>query len=115
MNRSLTLPGQVKWGFETNSVCPILEAGGSNVFADKHPETRSALAHWYRIVSQNEFNCFADLRIHFPSADQVGKLTVFNIGGNKVRLIAAVHYNRRKIYIRAVLSHVEYDQDKLKE
>lgn len=85
------------------------------VFADKHPETRSALAHWYRIVSQNEFNCFADLRIQFPSADQAGKLTVFNIGGNKVRLIAAVHYNRRKIYIRAVLSHVEYDQDKWKE
>ena len=35
----------------------------------------------------------------FPSADQVGRLTVFNIGGNKVRLIAALHYNRKKLYI----------------
>jgi RelE-like HigB toxin of type II HigAB toxin-antitoxin system len=34
----------------------------------------------------------------FPQADQVGKFTVFNIGGNKVRLIAAIHYNRNKIY-----------------
>jgi mRNA interferase HigB len=51
----------------------------------------------------------------FPSADQVGKLTVFNIGGNKVRLMAAIHYNRKKIYIRAVLTHSEYDQGKWKE
>jgi mRNA interferase HigB len=53
--------------------------------------------------------------MHFPSADQVGKLTVFNIGGNKVRLIASVHYNRHKLYIRAVLTHAEYDQGKWKD
>jgi mRNA interferase HigB len=51
----------------------------------------------------------------FPSADQVGTLTVFNIGGNKVRLIAAIHYNRKKVYIRAVLTHPEYDEGKWKE
>jgi mRNA interferase HigB len=85
-----------------------------NEFADKYPETRNALAHWYQLVKQNTFNSFAELRSAFPSADQVGKLTVFNIGGNKVRLIAAIHYNRRKIYIRAVLTHKEYDEDKWK-
>jgi mRNA interferase HigB len=55
------------------------------------------------------------LRETFPSADQVGKLTVFNIGGNKVRLIAAIHYNRKKIYVRAVLTHSEYDEQRWKE
>jgi len=55
------------------------------------------------------------LRKTFGSADQVGNLTVFNIGGNKVRLIAAIHYNRRIIYIRAVLTHREYDEGKWKE
>jgi mRNA interferase HigB len=40
---------------------------------------------------------FARLRETSPHADQVGKFTVFNIGGNKVRLIVAVHYNRNKI------------------
>jgi mRNA interferase HigB len=85
-----------------------------NEFADKYPETRNALAHWYQLVKQNNFNSFAELRSAFPSADQVGKLTVFNIGGNKVRLIAAIHYNRRKVYIRAVLTHKEYDEDKWK-
>jgi mRNA interferase HigB len=56
-----------------------------------------------------------ELRETFPGADQVGGLTVFNIGGNKVRLIAAIHYNRKIIYIRAVLTHREYDEGKWKE
>jgi mRNA interferase HigB len=85
-----------------------------NEFADKYPETRNALAHWYQLIKQNSFNSFAELRSTFSSADQVGKLTGFNIGGNKVRLIAAIHYDRRKVYIRAVLTHTEYDEDKWK-
>ncbi|MGH8551031.1 MAG: type II toxin-antitoxin system HigB family toxin [Methylococcales bacterium] len=85
------------------------------MFTDKYPETRSALAYWYKMIKRHNFGSFADLRRHFPSADQVGKLTVFNLGGNKVRLIAAIHYNRHKLYIRAVLTHTEYDQGKWKE
>jgi mRNA interferase HigB len=45
----------------------------------------------------------------------VGRLTVFNIGGNKARLIAAIHYNRRRVYIRAVLTHAEYDAARWKD
>jgi len=66
-------------------------------------------------MKRNNFASFVDLRAMFPTADQVGKLTVFNIGGNRVRLIAAIHYNRHKVYIRAVLTHQEYDQNKWKE
>jgi mRNA interferase HigB len=76
-----------------------------NEFAALHPNTRSALAQWYRIVKENNFSNFAELRQLIPSADQVGKLTVFNIGGNKARLVAAIHYNRSKVYIRAILTH----------
>lgn len=86
-----------------------------NEFADSYPETRTALAQWYEQVKKNNFANFAELRLMFPAADQVGKLTVFNIGGNKVRLIAAIHYNRKKVYIRAVLTHPEYDEGKWKE
>jgi mRNA interferase HigB len=84
-------------------------------FAQKHPDTGSALDHWYRIVKHTGFSSFAELRKTFPSADRVGKLTVFNIGGNKARLIAAVHYNRKIIYIRHVLTHNEYDSGTWKE
>jgi len=86
-----------------------------NEFAKLHPDTKNALAQWYQLVKGNEFASFVELREMFPSADQVGKLTVFNIGGNKVRLITAIHYNRQKIYIRAVLTHSEYDEGKWKE
>ena len=86
-----------------------------NEFADKHPDASSSLAHWYRLMKRGTFHSFAELRTEFPHADRVGKLTVFNIGGNKARLIAAIHYNRQKIYIRAVLTHREYDTGNWRE
>lgn len=86
-----------------------------NEFAEQHPQAKPSLAHWYRLMRRTDFANFVELRALFPSADQVGKLTVFNVGGNKVRLIAAIHYNRRKIYIRAVLTHTEYDEQRWKE
>jgi len=67
------------------------------------------------LAKRLNFSNYAELRETFPSADQVGKLTVFNIGGNNIRLIAAIHYNRKKIYIRAVLTHTEYDEQRWKE
>ena len=57
-----------------------------NDFAQKHPDALSALAHWYRLMKRGHFRSFIHLRETFPSADLVGKLTVFNIGGNKYRL-----------------------------
>jgi len=86
-----------------------------NEFVEEHSDARSALQHWYKLVKGKDFKSFTELRNAIPSADQVGKLTVFNIGGNKYRLIAAIHYNRRRLYIRAVLTHREYDEGKWKE
>src|SRR2546422_6092099 len=83
--------------------------------AERHSEAKSSLAHWYHLMKRNDFSNFVELRATFPSADQVGKLTVFNIGGNNVRLIAAIHYNRRKVYVRSVLTHTEYDEQSWKE
>ena len=60
----------------------------------------------YSLIKKREF----DVETLFKSADKVSNLTVFNIGGNKARLIAAIHYNTQKIYIRHVLTHKEYDQ-----
>ena len=86
-----------------------------NEFAEKHPDAKTALQHWYRLMKSGGFRSFAELRATLPSADQVGNLTVFNIGGGKARLIVAIHYNRQKVYIRAVLTHPEYDKGKWKE
>jgi mRNA interferase HigB len=86
-----------------------------NEFAEQHPDAKSSLARWYRLMRQGRFTNFIELQTAFPSADQVGKLTVFNVGGNKVRLIAAIHYNRQRLYVRAVLTHREYDEQGWKE
>jgi len=84
-------------------------------FSQKHPNCESALNSWYRITKMTQFSSFVELRSAFPSADQVGKFTVFNIGGNKIRLITAIHYNTGKVYIRHVLTHQEYDKGAWKE
>lgn len=84
-------------------------------FALVHPECKSALEGWSRIVKNNNFLSLVDLQSYFPSADKVGKLIVFNIGGNKARLVASVHFNRRKIFIRDVMTHQEYDKGKWRE
>jgi mRNA interferase HigB len=79
-------------------------------FWAKHPEAEHPLDGWYRLMCKETFTDFAHLRATFPSADLVGVFTVFNIGGNKYRLITAIHYNRSKVYIRHVLTHAEYDR-----
>ncbi|MEX2165093.1 MAG: type II toxin-antitoxin system HigB family toxin [Sulfuricaulis sp.] len=84
-------------------------------FAAKHREAEEPLSVWYVIMSRTDFGSFAELKRVFGSLDKVGRFTVFDIGGNKFRLIAAIHYNRKKVYIRQVLTHAEYDQDKWKD
>jgi mRNA interferase HigB len=84
-------------------------------FSDQHPDARVSLLVWYKIISVSAFGDFVELRQIFPSADQVGNFTVFNIGGNKFRLIALIDYNYRKIFIRYVLTHAEYDKNRWKQ
>lgn len=84
-------------------------------FSNIHKDAENSLNAWYKIISKTNFASFNDLRKTFPSTDLVNNLTVFNIGGNKYRLIAAVHYNRNIIFIRQILTHKEYDKNKWKE
>ncbi len=84
-------------------------------FSEKHPDSVSSLNTWYKIISKSNYNSFNELRKTFPGADMVNNLTVFNIGGNKYRLIAAIHYNKKIVYIRHILNHTDYDKNKWKE
>jgi len=67
---------------------------------------------WFTLARKATWKTFPELRVTFPSADLVGHHTVFNIGGNKFRLIAAIHYNTQKVFVRFVLTHKEYDLGK---
>jgi len=81
-------------------------------FWQKHLNAQPALQGWYEQTKQARWQNFAELRLVFPSADQVKNLTVFNIGGNNYRLIAFVDYTYSKVFIRCVLTHSEYDKGK---
>lgn len=68
------------------------------------------LDRWYRLMKGATLGSFVEVRSLFPDADHIGEYYVFNIGGNQLRLIATPHLNRRKCYIREILTHAEYDR-----
>ncbi|WP_423223325.1 type II toxin-antitoxin system HigB family toxin [Candidatus Amarolinea aalborgensis] len=84
-------------------------------FWERYPDSEGPLLRWYKIIERSEYSSFTALRATFPSADLVGDLVVFNIGGNKYRLIASVHFNRGKVYVRHILTHSDYDRGEWKK
>lgn len=84
-------------------------------FWEQYPDSKNSLSRWFKIVQSSDFAGFNELRATFPSADKVGDLIVFNIGGNKYRLITSIHFNRGKVYVRHVLTHSEYDRGAWKQ
>ena len=83
-------------------------------FWQEYPDSETALISWLKIIESVSFQSFEELRSVFPNADLVTNLIVFNIGGNKYRLIASIHFNLQKVYIRYILTHSEYDKDRWK-
>ena len=82
--------------------------------AARFPWHEGALLSWYSLMKTTTFENFAALRCAFPGVDKVGRYFVFNVAGNHLRIVAAVHFNRRKVYIREILTHTEYDDEKWK-
>lgn len=96
-------------------------------FAERHSTFRSALFRWLELMEQRDFSSINELRETFPHADLVKKeipaqsrqqvpydnremiFTIFNIGGNKARLIAIIRYESQQVFIHEVLTHAEYD------
>jgi mRNA interferase HigB len=78
-------------------------------------EAEIPLVNWYKQSKKSEWKNLAEIKETFPHADLVGECVVFNIGGNKYRLITKIKYRAKIIYIRFVLTHKEYDKDKWKE
>jgi mRNA interferase HigB len=84
-------------------------------FGKGYPDAVIPLDNWYRIVKARRFANWAELRAVFGSADSVGnRIVVFNIGGNKYRLVTTVYYatatNMGRVYVRYVFTHAQYDR-----
>ena len=79
-------------------------------FAHRYPQAKRALDSWRTTVKLSSWDNPAELKAIFGTADFVGDKTVFDLGGNKYRLIAYVHYRAQIVYIKHVLTHREYDK-----
>jgi mRNA interferase HigB len=79
-----------------------------------HPESakdKPAFDRWCKAVEQAIWTKFADVKATIGSADQVGDLVVFNIGGHKYRVIARIDYRKAKFYLKHILTHEDYDKE----
>ena len=80
-----------------------------------YPKASNALNNWLNLMEKNQFKNFAELKNTFGSVDKINDLYVFDIGGNNIRIIASIHFNRGKIYVRKVLTHKQYDKGNWKQ
>lgn len=79
-------------------------------FWSKHPDAESTLRNWYKYTRKAAWSNLAETRVDFAHADLAGACTIFNIGGNKYRLVTKIFYPAKKVLIRFVLTHEEYNR-----
>ena len=79
-------------------------------FSARFPKSHEPLMTWYRIAKKGHFANFAELKASFGSVDYVKGKHVFDIGGNKFRLITAIHFDQQRVFVRHVMTHAEYDK-----
>lgn len=84
-------------------------------FWQKYPDSMTPLKSWYNTCRKARWKTLDEVQVIYPHADPVGDCTVFNIGGNKYRLIAKIRYNKQRVYITHVLTHKEYDKENWKD
>lgn len=82
----------------------------ADAFARKRPHAREPIRTWAQILKSKDFDSLVDLKKAFGPADYVRPYTIFNIGGNKFRLIAVIDYDLGIVSISNVLTHEEYDR-----
>lgn len=78
-------------------------------FWGQHPKAEAPLRAWSKHVHARTYASFSDVKADFGSADWVGGFIVFDIGGNQYRLIVKPNFTGRRFYVKAVLTHREYD------
>ena len=79
-------------------------------FWSDHQDAEEPLRAWYKTATRADWRDFGEVRRTCSnSVDRVGNCTVFNIGGNKYRLVASIKFQTRKIFLLHALTHKEYD------
>ena len=80
-------------------------------FCKRYPEAENPLMEWYKKTKAASWQNISEVKATFPHADAVGTCTVFNVAGNKYRVITWIVYEYYTVYIKNILTHKEYDQE----
>ena len=88
----------------------VISRKALKAFSVIYPDASEPLDRWYHVARKARWLNLDQVRRDFSHADPVGECTVFNIAGNKYRLIVKIRYEYQAIYIRFVLTHSGYDR-----
>jgi mRNA interferase HigB len=82
-----------------------------NEYAEAYPEAKTALQRWYHELLEFDFKNFNELKIAYPNASLVADdRVVFNICGNKFRLVVRINFRFKAAQIKWFGTHAEYDR-----
>jgi mRNA interferase HigB len=89
-------------------------------FWEGHRDAQDCLTRWYDLTEQAAWKNPAEVKRTFGAVDFVkvesgNTVCVFDVGGNKYRVIAAVHYDYGRVFVLRVLTHAEYDRKRWME
>ena len=98
----------------TSKQVRIISKAAITEFSKTHKDATESLLHWHSATKRAAWKHLVDVRADFPHADAVDIFTVFNISGNKYRLVSVIKYRWQIVYIRHILTHAEYDEGKWK-
>jgi len=79
-------------------------------FKKIHPQSENVLNRWAAVVQAAEWRSFVDVKNTFNTADYVAPHVIFDIGGNKFRLLAILDFKESVVIVQAVMTHKEYDK-----
>jgi mRNA interferase HigB len=77
----------------------------------EHSNCTAALGAWWRVAKAARWEHIEACRASFSTADQVGRCLIFNIAGNRYRLNTVVSWRNQRIYVKALLTHREYERN----
>ena len=80
-------------------------------FCQIHADSCEALDDWFQMANKAYWTNLIEVQRVYPKAEAISNFTVFNIKGNKYRLITSINYEKQVVYIKYVLTHANYDKD----
>ena len=79
----------------------------------RYPQCASSILALYKVLERGSFATPNALKNVLPSSDNFkykDKWWVIDIGGNKLRMIAQIEFQHQKLFVKAIVSHAEYDK-----